>query len=192
MDSIQENLNNKAEGIQENFQVAHEGEEGTIEKAKEAFQKNIADKFPVPTPKSGITPLQATAHELKSRLDWGEPGLTMLDVRDRAAFNDYHIQGAMNMPMATLVDAAQFGLNRKRDIYIYAGSDADAVDAVDMLRAIGYSRVAVLQGGMTAWEAIGGAVEGPATDKEPGPGAHNIFSRLKEFSEERARERQMK
>mgnify|MGYP002782264868 CR=1 FL=1 len=192
MDSIQENLNNTTEGIQENFQAAHEREEGTIEKAKEAFQENVADKFPVPTPKSGITLNHATAHELKSRLDWGEPGLTLLDVRDRAAFNDCHIQGAMSMPMETLVDAAQFGLDPKRDIYVYADNDADASSAVDMLREVGYSRVAALQGCMEAWEAIGGAVEGPATDKDPSPGAYNVFSRLKEFAEERARERKMK
>lgn len=192
MDSIQTNLNNATEGIQENFQTAHEREEATIEKAKEAFQENVADKFPVPTPKSGITPMHATAHEMKSRLDWGEPGLTLLDVRDRAAFNDLHIQGAMSMPMEMLVEAAQVGLDPKRDIYVYAENDADASSAVGMLREIGYLRVAALEGGMEAWKAIGGAIEGPATDREPGPGAYNVFSRLKEFTEERARERQMK
>jgi hypothetical protein len=50
MDSIQENLNNTAAGVTENFQAAHEREEGTIEKAKATFQENVADKLPVPTP----------------------------------------------------------------------------------------------------------------------------------------------
>ncbi|MGV0106910.1 hypothetical protein NSTCB13_05754 [Nostoc sp. DSM 114160] len=31
---------------------------------------------------------QTDAHTLKSRLEWGEPAFTILDVRDRATFNE--------------------------------------------------------------------------------------------------------
>lgn len=192
MDNIQENLENTTDRAQQGFQQAHEREEGTIEKAKEGFQANVADKLPVPTPQSGITPDRATVHEVKSRLEWGEPGLTIIDVRDREAFNQSHIQGAMSMPADTLRGTAEFSLESRRDIYVYGASDNEAASAVSTLREAGLQRVAVLQGGMKAWEEIGGLLEGPATDKEPSAGAYNVVSRLKEFAEERARERQMK
>ncbi|PSN12432.1 rhodanese-like domain-containing protein, partial [filamentous cyanobacterium CCP5] len=39
---------------------------------------------------------KATVQDLKTRLDWGEPALTIIDVRDREAFNLLHIQGAIS------------------------------------------------------------------------------------------------
>jgi rhodanese-related sulfurtransferase len=190
--NLEENLPTNPDQVRDSFQAAHEREEGTIEKGKEAFQENVASKLPVPTPKSGITVGQASAHEVKSRLEWGEPGLTILDIRDRDAFNQSHIQGAMNMPAETLRDIAEFSLEAKRDVYVYGNSDDEAASALDLLRQAGLERVAVIQGGMKSWQAIGGLVEGPATDNNPGPAAYNVVSRLKEFAEERARERQMK
>lgn len=194
-DTMQNNLENlptNPDQVRDDFQAAHEREEGTIEKAKENFQENVADKLPVPTPQSGITVGQASAHEIKSRLEWGEPGLTILDVRSREAFNECHIQGAMTMPLDQLKDVAQYGFESRRDIYVYADNDGDAASALNILRSAGLERVAVMQGGLKAWTEIGGTVEGPATDKDPGPAAYNVVSRLKEFAEERARERQMK
>jgi rhodanese-related sulfurtransferase len=40
---------------------------------------------------------------LKKRLDWGEPALTIIDVRDREAFNTSHITGAVSLPLSQLV-----------------------------------------------------------------------------------------
>jgi rhodanese-related sulfurtransferase len=53
---------------------------------------------------------------LKERLDWGEPALTIIDVRDRDAFNISHICGAISLPLNELVvrhnDFDRLGLTR--------------------------------------------------------------------------------
>ena len=49
---------------------------------------NAKDQLPnvTPTPPRQQMP-QSSAQALKDRLQWGEPAFTILDVRDRAAFN---------------------------------------------------------------------------------------------------------
>jgi len=98
-------------------------------------------------------------YDLKTRLDWGEPALTIIDVRDRALFNESHIMGAVSMPMAGLVSRTMASLEFDRDLYVYAGTDEEASTAAEQLRAAGYQRVSVLRGGVAAWKAAGFPVE---------------------------------
>ncbi len=188
--NIQENLPANLDEAREGFERAHEREEEAVGNAKEGFKKQ-ANKLPVPTPPASVTSQRASALELKTRLMWGEMGLTILDVRDHDAFGHCRLRGAMNMPLEMLPDAAQFSLSRKRDIYVYGNDDAETANAAQLLRQAGFTHVTELAGGMSAWQEIGGAVDGIDTTGGPGPGAYNIFSRLKEFAEERARERRM-
>ncbi|WOD39950.1 rhodanese-like domain-containing protein [Nodosilinea sp. E11] len=103
---------------------------------------------------------QATAQELKSRLDWGEPALTIIDVRDRADFNETRIQGSVSMPLLTLTAAIGGSLEKERDIYIYGNSEAVTAEAANQLRTAGYQRVAELKGGLPAWKAAKYPFEG--------------------------------
>lgn len=103
---------------------------------------------------------QATVQDLKTRLDWGEPALTIVDVRDRAAFNQTHIQGAVSIPMAVLVDVVSSNLELERDIYVYGDSDEMASTAAGHLRDAGFQKVAELSGGLTAWKTAKYPVEG--------------------------------
>lgn len=75
----------------------------------------------IPTP----PPLreQSRVYDLKARLDWGAPGLTIIDVRDRSEFDFSHIQGAIPMPLNELVNRALSSLEIRRDIYIYGETD---------------------------------------------------------------------
>ena len=63
----------------------------------------------IPTP----PPLKprSLVYDLKARLDWGSPGLTIIDVRDRHNFNQGHILGAIPIPADELVDTALVNLN---------------------------------------------------------------------------------
>jgi rhodanese-related sulfurtransferase len=149
------------------------------------------DKLPNVTPTPPGFHSQASAHELKSRLNWGEPGLTILDVRDHDAFNECRILGAMTMPMDKLPDGANFSLQTNRDIYLYGATDDETAAAAKTLRDAGFQKVAELKGGLSAWREIGGPVEGAATNESPGAGAYNIASRLQEFSEEKAKEKRL-
>jgi rhodanese-related sulfurtransferase len=181
-------MNNLEDNVQEAFDEAHEREENTLERAKETFNS----KLPVSTPAASVSSKEVSVHELKSRLNWGEPGLTILDVRDRDAFDDCRILGAMNTPPSMLPDVVQGTLQHKRDIYIYGNTDEDSTTAANMLRKAGFHQVAVLRGGLEAWKQIDGSVDGVATNVDPGSDAYNVFSRLKEFASERATEKKLK
>lgn len=100
------------------------------------------------------------AHTLKSRLDWGQPSLTIIDVRDRLTFNRGHIMGAIPIPLDNLATHAKASLHKNREIFIYGQDDAQATQAVSLLLDQGFTRVAEIKGGLSAWQAIGGAVEG--------------------------------
>ena len=102
----------------------------------------------------------STASDLKLRLDWGEPALTIIDVRSRNLFNENRILGAISMPMDELVARASASLESERDIYVYGETDEMTADAVAKLREAGYTNVAELRGGLTDWQATGGAIEG--------------------------------
>jgi rhodanese-related sulfurtransferase len=113
--------------------------------------------FGIPTP----APLQpkSRVQDLKIRLDWGEPALTILDVRDRAQFNTSHIMGALSMPAAELVNRALSSLELDRDLYVYGETDDETLEAARRLRAAGFKHVSELRGGVAAWKAVGYPVE---------------------------------
>ena len=110
--------------------------------------------FQIPSP---LKPL-SSVEDLKRRLDWGEPALTIVDVRDRSQFNQLHIQGAASVPATGLL-AGLASLEAERDIYIYADTDAAAAKAAGMLSEAGYKSVAQLLGGLESWKAAGYPVE---------------------------------
>ena len=104
--------------------------------------------------------IQASISDLKKRLDWGEPALTIVDIRSRTEFNSRRIMGAVSIPADELVDQVSKNLELSRDIYIYGHSDEQALEAVHQLRDAGYTSVAALKGGLGAWKAMRGSVEG--------------------------------
>ncbi|MBW4520095.1 MAG: rhodanese-like domain-containing protein [Scytolyngbya sp. HA4215-MV1] len=97
---------------------------------------------------------------LKDRLDWGEPALTIVDVRDRNAFNTGHIMGAIVMPLNELVARARASLELVRDIYVYGETDEQTAEAASELRDAGYQHVAELVGGLTAWKTANYPIDG--------------------------------
>ncbi len=114
---------------------------------------------------SGLFPRPASfkeksrVYDLKSRLDWGEPALTIIDVRDRDSFNEGHIMGAISFPSAELVARTQASLERSRDIYLYSDTDEETADAAARLREAGFERVSEVTGGLGAWKAAEYPVE---------------------------------
>jgi rhodanese-related sulfurtransferase len=148
---------------------------------------NAKEKMPniTPTP-AGMKP-QSSAQDLKSRLEWGEPAFTVLDVRDRQTFNNGHIMGAMPMPMDELSQGIEPSpsLAVNRDIYVYADSDDQTSQAASQLRNSGFSNVSELKGGLAAWKAIGGPTEGVVESMSPpSAGDYNVVSRISESSKQ--------
>lgn len=111
--------------------------------------------FPTPPPLRA----KSLVHDLKARLDWGDPALTIVDVRDRHQFYESHIMGAVCIPMSELVPRALSQLEISRDIYIYGETDAQTATAATALRTAGYYNVSELRGGVAAWKALDFPIE---------------------------------
>ncbi|NJR66851.1 MAG: rhodanese-like domain-containing protein [Leptolyngbyaceae cyanobacterium CRU_2_3] len=111
----------------------------------------------IPSP----TPMQSRSrvYDLKTRLDWGKPALTIIDIRDRQEFNCCRITGAVNLPTNELVDSALVNFELSRDLYIYSDADEDTLSAAAKLRQAGFYNVSELQGGLPAWKAMGYQIE---------------------------------
>jgi rhodanese-related sulfurtransferase len=127
---------------------------------------------------------------LKGRLEWGEPGLTIMDVRSREAFNYERITGAIPMPMDSLPSSPDnSNLEARRDIYVYGDSDQETAQAANRLRDAGFINVAEVKGALPAWKAIGGPTEGIVSMEGPaGPSSlkkseTNVAARLDEKAE---------
>ena len=113
---------------------------------------------PFPIPKA--LKANSTVFDLKDRLDWGEPALTIIDVRSRDAFNTSRISGAISIPVDELVARANDNFERDRDLYLYGETDEQTAAAGAPLRAAGFQNVAELKGGLAAWQAAKAPVEG--------------------------------
>ncbi|MCT7971799.1 rhodanese-like domain-containing protein [Laspinema olomoucense] len=129
--------------------------------------EHIKESLPNITPTPPDLKPQVTPAELKSRLEWGEPGLTIIDVRERESFNYERITGAVAMPMEMLADTASSSLEFKRDIYLYGDTDEQTKQAASELRSRGFMNVAEIKGSLPAWKAIGGPTEGIASMEGP-------------------------
>ncbi|MEY2830839.1 MAG: hypothetical protein RLZZ574_97 [Cyanobacteriota bacterium] len=123
--------------------------EQKAEKAISNIKETITKPIPTPPP---ATP-KASAQALKERLQWGEPGLTIIDARDREAFLQERITGAMLMESVT-------NIPENREIYVYSNSDGETEQAANKLRQEGFESVSQLQGGLAGWKAIQGPTEG--------------------------------
>jgi rhodanese-related sulfurtransferase len=142
--------------------------------------EGIQDALGNLTPTPVVLQEESTAYDLKKRLEWGEPALSIIDIREHDAFNQGRITGAVSMPMAQL-DQMKSTLQPQHDIYIYAESDDRAHEAAQMLRAAGFEAVTHIMGGLDAWHEIGGPTEGVQEDASPPTAdAFNVISRLKE------------
>ena len=128
-----------------------------------------------------VTQKKTDAHVLKSRLEWGEPAFTIIDVRDRQTYNEGRVMGALPMTMDGLGDAAAKSLAKSRDIYVYGGSDDETTQAAQALRNSGFKNVSELKGGLAAWKAIGGPTEGIVESMTPtGNDDYNVVDRMKD------------
>ncbi|HEY9672091.1 MAG TPA: rhodanese-like domain-containing protein [Waterburya sp.] len=146
---------------------------------------NAKDKLPnvTPTPPGQQMP-QSSAQALKQRLEWGEPAFTILDVRDRSAFNASRIMGAMPMSMEFLPQRALETLEPRREIYVYGDSDEQSAQAASKLREAGFNSVSELKGGLAAWKAIGGPTEGNAElGYDASSAEYNVKARLEKHAE---------
>ena len=100
------------------------------------------------------------AHTLKSWLHDGQE-IALLDVREHGQYGESHLFYATPLPYSRLeLDVPRLVPRRQVRVVTYDGGEGDASAGVAeraarRLEALGYTRVAVLEGGAKAWSAAG-------------------------------------
>ncbi len=98
------------------------------------------------------------SRELRERLNSGQPP-RLIDVRTPGEFETAHIPGSYNVPLDLLREHRdEIVKHLDQDIVLICRSGQRAAQADDTLRRAGLNNVHVLDGGMTAWEGTGFAV----------------------------------
>ena len=103
-------------------------------------------------------PATIDSQQLSVRLGSAVPP-RVLDVRTPGEFQTAHIAGAYNVPLDLLREHREEIVNHPNDdVVLVCRSGRRAVQAEETLRTAGLDSVHILEGGITAWEAEGFAV----------------------------------
>jgi len=113
-----------------------------------------------------VTPAELAAWIIEGRADY-----RLVDLRDEKAYGEYHIPGAENVPLATVLDGA---LARTDKIVLYGDGGIHAAQAWMVLKGRGYRRVYTLREGLDAWKD---EVLFPAMPQSPTPEQQAQFER---------------
>ncbi len=117
-----------------------------------------------------------TAIELARWIRDKRQGLRIVDIRDSSSFRDYHIPGAEHIELGALV-ARPF--RRDETIVLYSDGGAHAAQGWVFLRALGYTKVYFLRGGLYEWldQVMNPSIAQNATDS-----ARGEFGKVAEIS----------
>jgi rhodanese-related sulfurtransferase len=103
-----------------------------------------------------------------AKLMQGEPRPVLIDLRERAAYDDGHIAGAISVPAADFKEQLQsLKLPKIDPVVLYGADDTPARDATRHLYENGYQGALTLKGGIAAWRAAGQAVTKPQARAKP-------------------------
>lgn len=98
--------------------------------------------------------------ELRRRIDSGQPGLTLLDVREADAFAAGHVPGALHLPRGQIelrIDAVLPDPTVRVLVICELGKISTIAAAT--LREMGFTSAIALDGGIQAWRAAGHPLE---------------------------------
>ena len=91
-----------------------------------------------------------------------DPRPVLIDVRERADYDQGHITGAIAVPFAEFKSRLEsLKLPKIDPVILYGGDEAQVRDATRLLYESGYQGALTLKGGIAAWRAAGQAVAKP-------------------------------
>ena len=93
---------------------------------------------------------RVTAGSLSEALASADPPV-VVDVRSDGEWQERHIDGAMSLPLSRLQDGLD-ALPADRQLVVHCASDYRSSVAASLLAHAGLERIAVLVGGLAAWE----------------------------------------
>lgn len=82
-----------------------------------------------------------------------DPSLQMIDVRSRSDYEQYHLPGAVNVPLDDILseeNSVWFDQAERTNV-LYANGNTAASEAWMLLRQKGYRDIYVMQGGLNNW-----------------------------------------
>ena len=93
-----------------------------------------------------VSPVEAT-HKMNREK------AVVLDIRDNEAYGEGHVVNAINIPFADLdAQSDKLAKFKQKPIIIACFKGISAQKALKQLKKLGFENLAVLQGGMAAWE----------------------------------------
>jgi rhodanese-related sulfurtransferase len=103
---------------------------------------------------------ETTVDEVKRRLDRGDRGFVLVDVREESEWNAGHIPGATHLGKGVIErDIEQRVPDKNAPLILYCGGGFRSALSADNLQKMGYTNVASMAGGWRAWQAAQGPVE---------------------------------
>jgi len=117
-----------------------------------------------------------TALELAAWIKDRKPGLRVVDLRDAAAFDVYHLPRAERIALESL---ASTPFRATDTVVLVSDGGAHAAQAWVLLQALGLRRVTFLRGGLNEWIDT---VLNPTIGADAAPGPLAAFRRVSELS----------
>ena len=99
------------------------------------------------------TPLPDTV-TVAQAADLRSQGAFILDVRQPEEWNQFHIPGAVLIPLGDL-PARLSEVPKNKNVVVYCRTGHRSAQGRDILRQAGYTQVTSLAGGITQWQAEG-------------------------------------
>ena len=103
---------------------------------------------------------ETTVDEVKKRMDRGDKGFVLVDVREESEWNAGHIPGAAHLGKGVIErDIEQKVPNPSQEIVLYCGGGFRSALAAEALEKMGYTNVISMDGGWRGWKEAGYPVE---------------------------------
>jgi rhodanese-related sulfurtransferase len=109
------------------------------------------DRAAAPAAAAGALPVEVTIGEAVRLRD---AGAFVLDVREPAEWNEYHVPGSTLIPLAQLPERLA-EVPRDGDVLVICRSGNRSATGRDILLAAGFSSVTSMAGGVVDWRAAG-------------------------------------
>ena len=85
--------------------------------------------------------------------------LVYLDVRESNEWNLFRIPGAVHLPVGRVREGVRNVVTPEKRVIVYCARGVRAAQAAEIMRELGYDRVATIKGGVFAWHEVGGELD---------------------------------
>ena len=98
---------------------------------------------------------EVSVEDVRARLE-REPGVALLDVREKDEYREGHLEGAVSLPRGFLeIRVEETVPDKRRPIVAYCAGGTRSLIAARTLKEMGYTNVVSMTGGFTAWKNAG-------------------------------------